>query len=262
MALKELLGVAVIVLNIFLQVSPMPSMIEGVKARQIKSMTISYFIVGITQGLFWIAYGIKIKDIVVYGQNITCYLLFSIYMNMIIYVRQEKKLYLLTNIPLCMLLLLAIFYVPTKFCVVIGSIITICWQSTNIENIRNVLASKDAGFINPLVSWVSWVCFCCYWNYCLLIFDYIMFIPYFIAWVINSINLFAYFWANGKISNDNVIIKLIMKCFCVEYNGGGLLDSIGDKDAKFYIDLDSGTTNLPNASAKENFLKNMDRLNN
>ena len=112
MALKEILGLLGSILNISLQLSPMPAIYEGFKKMEIKSMTISYFVVGIIQGIFWIGYGLNISDIVVYGPNITIYILFTIYLNVVIYVKSKFNLFYLTNIPLAILCIISCSFFP------------------------------------------------------------------------------------------------------------------------------------------------------
>ena len=79
MGIKEILGLLGSILNISLQLSPMPEIINGFKKMDIKNLTISYFVVGITQGIFWIGYGLNISDIVVYGPNITIYIIHNLF---------------------------------------------------------------------------------------------------------------------------------------------------------------------------------------
>ena len=80
----------------------------------IKNLTISYFVVGITQGIFWIGYGLNISDIVVYGPNITIYILFTIYLNVVIYVKARYNLFYITNIPLAILCYFSCSYFPSS----------------------------------------------------------------------------------------------------------------------------------------------------
>ena len=103
MLIKEILGLIGSILNISLQLSPMPEIINAFKKMEIKNLTISYFVVGITQGIFWIGYGLNISDIVVYGPNITIYILFTTYLNVVIYIKARYNLFYLTNIPLAIL---------------------------------------------------------------------------------------------------------------------------------------------------------------
>jgi hypothetical protein len=207
MALKELLGLIGSILNISLQLSPMPGIIEGYKKMDIKSLTISYFVVGIIQGIFWIGYGLNISDIVVYGPNITIYILFSIYLNVTIYVKGKYNLFYMTNIPLAILCFISCSFFPASVNVINATIVSIFWQTTNVETMRLALKNYDSAYINILLSVVTFSCFVIMSIYSLLIHAYIMFIPYFYGSILNFINIYIYYWAERKIAKDDCFIQ-------------------------------------------------------
>ena len=190
MAIKEILGLLGSILNISLQLSPMPEIINGLKKMDIKNLTISYFVVGITQGIFWIGYGLNISDIVVYGPNITIYLLFTIYLNITIYVKSRYHLFYLTNIPLAILCFLSCRYFTESINVVSATIVSMFWQTTNLETMRLALKYHDSAYINLLLSIVTFCCFVIMSIYSLMIKAYVMFIPYFYGSILNFINIY------------------------------------------------------------------------
>jgi hypothetical protein len=210
MAIKEILGLLGSILNISLQLSPMPEIINGLKKMDIKNLTISYFVVGITQGIFWIGYGLNISDIVVYGPNITIYLLFTIYLNITIYVKSRYHLFYLTNIPLAILCFLSCRYFTESINVVSATIVSMFWQTTNLETMRLALTYHDSAYINLLLSIVTFCCFVIMSIYSLMIKAYVMFIPYFYGSILNFINIYIYAWCLNKINQNNwFILKII-----------------------------------------------------
>jgi hypothetical protein len=210
MAIKEILGLLGSILNISLQLSPMPEIINGLKKMDIKNLTISYFVVGITQGIFWIGYGLNISDIVVYGPNITIYLLFTIYLNITIYVKSRYHLFYLTNIPLAILCFLSCRYFTESINVVSATIVSMFWQTTNLETMRLALTYHDSAYINLLLSIVTFCCFVIMSIYSLMIEAYVMFIPYFYGSILNFINIYIYAWCLNKINQNNwFILKII-----------------------------------------------------
>ena len=209
MAIKEILGLLGSILNISLQLSPMPGVIEGYKKMDIKNLTISYFVVGIVQGIFWIGYGLNISDIVVYGPNITIYILFSIYLNVVIYIKYRYNLFYLTNIPLAILCFFSCKYLPEIVNVVGATIVSCFWQTTNVETMRLALKYYDSAYINLLLSIVTFSCFVIMSIYSLLIGAYIMFIPYFYGSILNFINIYIYYWAERKLQKDDCFIQKI-----------------------------------------------------
>ena len=210
MGIKEILGLLGSILNISLQLSPMPEIINGFKKMDIKNLTISYFVVGITQGIFWIGYGLNISDIVVYGPNITIYLLFTIYLNITIYVKSRYHLFYLTNIPLAILCFLSCRYFTESINVVSATIVSMFWQTTNLETMRLALKYHDSAYINLLLSIVTFFCFVIMSIYSLMIKAYVMFIPYFYGSILNFINIYIYAWCLNKINQNNwFILKII-----------------------------------------------------
>ena len=210
MSIKEILGLLGSILNISLQLSPMPEIINAFKKMEIKNLTISYFVVGITQGIFWIGYGLNISDIVVYGPNITIYLLFTIYLNITIYVKSRYHLFYLTNIPLAILCFLSCRYFTESINVVSATIVSMFWQTTNLETMRLALKYHDSAYINLLLSIVTFCCFVIMSIYSLMIEAYVMFIPYFYGSILNFINIYIYAWCLNKINQNNwFILKII-----------------------------------------------------
>ena len=188
----------------------MPEIINGLKKMDIKNLTISYFVVGITQGIFWIGYGLNISDIVVYGPNITIYLLFTIYLNITIYVKSRYHLFYLTNIPLAILCFLSCRYFTESINVVSATIVSMFWQTTNLETMRLALTYHDSAYINLLLSIVTFCCFVIMSIYSLMIKAYVMFIPYFYGSILNFINIYIYAWCLNKINQNNwFILKII-----------------------------------------------------
>ena len=206
MSIKEILGLLGSILNISLQLSPMPEIINAFKKMEIKNLTISYFVVGITQGIFWIGYGLNISDIVVYGPNITIYFLFTIYLNVVIYIKARYNLFYLTNIPLAILCFFCCRYFPSSINVVSATVVSIFWQTTNIETMKLALKYKDSAYINLLLSIVTFSCFVIMWIYSLMIEAYVMFIPYFYGSILNFINIYIYLWCLEKIKENDCLI--------------------------------------------------------
>ena len=218
MGIKEILGLLGSILNISLQLSPMPEIINGFKRMDIKNLTISYFVVGITQGIFWIGYGLNISDIVVYGPNITIYFLFTIYLNVTIYVKARYNLFFLTNIPLAILCYFSCSYFPSSINVVSATIVSIFWQTTNLETMKLALGFHDSAYINLLLSIVTFSCFVIMAIYSLLIEAYVMFIPYAYGANLNFVNIYIYYYCLNKSSKDDCFIKNLKIILKVDNN--------------------------------------------
>ena len=113
----------------------------------------------------------------------------------------------MTNIPLACLCFVSCKFLPEIVNVVGATIVSIFWQTTNVETMRLALKYYDSAYINLLLSIVTFSCFVIMSLYSLLIKAYIMFIPYFYGSILNFINIYIYYWAEKKIKKDDCLIE-------------------------------------------------------
>ena len=214
MGIKDIIGFLASATSILLQLSPLPEVINALRIRDIKNLTISYFMGGIGQTLFWIGYGVCINDMYVLIPNITLAFLFGFYMNSVIYIKKQYNLFYILNPIIIIGVYLILKFCPEHLCDSMATIISIIWQSTNSLTMRLALKYRDPAYINLLVSFVSWTNMGLFWIYSLMIGAYIMFIPNIYGFSINSINMYLYFWACGYFAESNCfinILKIILK---------------------------------------------------
>jgi len=209
MAIKTLLGTIAMTFSISLQIGPIPGMIEGFRKGDVKNMTISYFMTGIIQTLFWLGYGVCIKDLYVSLPSLTMLVLFGIYLNTLLYIKKKYNLFIILDSSIAMLTFIILKYLPEHACDTTATIISLVWQTTNAETIRLALKYYSQDYINLLLSWISFFCFTTYWIYSLMIDAYIMFIPNFYGCIINTINLYLYYWAGGYINKENYLVSIL-----------------------------------------------------
>ena len=211
MNLKFYIGIIATTFSLFLQISPIPGMIEGFRKGDIKSMTIGYFVAGITQACLWIGYGACLKDFFVYFPNLTCATLFLIYLNMLIYVKKKYNLFYILNPILFFELFIILKFFPEHVCDSSACILFFVWQSTNTETIRLALKYCSRDYINPQLSFVSFLCFSFGSFYSLLIKAYIMLIPNLFGILMNITNIFLYYWAGGYFEKENIFVNILSK---------------------------------------------------
>ena len=240
MLLAQFIGSIGCLIGFGLQLSPIPAVIEGLRAMEIKSMTTTYFIIGIIQAILWLGFGLKIHDIIVYGPNVTCFVLFSIYLNIIIYIQKKYALFYQANLSFYILLYIVIKYFPTHACDSIASIICIAWQTANLETMKNALKFKDQAYINKLLSYISFVSFGFGATYSLFISAYIMLIPNIYGSLLNLTNLYIWYWAGGAFKDDSLVITILK--IILRINGNVLEERLTNSSKKFEcIDvIDSG----------------------
>ena len=216
MEIKAFIGTANLVLLFILQVSPIPGMIEGCRKGDIKSMTIGYFLAGITQNCFWLGYGLCLHDFFVYFPNIPGTTLFTIFLNMLIYVKKKYNYFFLLNAFIIFEYITVISFFPEKVCVTSATILSFIWQTTNLETIRLAIRYHSQEYINPLLSFISFLAFLTSCTYSIMIKAYIMFLPYFYGLCINFINLYLYLWAGGFFNKDSSLVYYLSKILKTE----------------------------------------------
>ena len=109
-------------------------------------------------------------------------------------------------------------YFPSSVNVVSATIVSIFWQTTNLETMKLALKYKDSAYINLLLSIVTFSCFVIMWIYSLMIEAYVMFIPYFYGSILNFINIYIYLWCLDKIKENDCFIQKINALLRVDNN--------------------------------------------
>ena len=240
MEIKAIIGTSNLILLFILQVSPIPGMIDGCRKGDIKSMTIGYFLAGITQNCFWFGYGLCLHDFFVYFPNVPGTILFTIFLNMLIYVKKKYN-YFLLNVFIVFELIIIVSFFPEKVCVTSATILSFIWQTTNLETIRLALRYHSQEYINPLLSFISFLAFLTSCIYSIMIRAFIMFLPNSYGLLINIINLYLYLWAGGFFDKDNSLVNYLSKILKIE----NIQDDVNSNKVDF------------NVVDKEQFLNNI-----
>lgn len=203
--LTKIIGVLANICGISLSFSPAPAIIEGLKTMEIKSLTNLYFIIAIVQGVFWMNFGLKRNDFLIYAPNIIGLTLFIGYLNCLFYIKKTYECFYY-NIG---------FVVQFIFCnlCLSGTINSICativqcfWQATTLETLKKALTFKDPSFINILLMYVSFTNFVLWILYGILSDALILSFVNTISGIFAFINIYIYFWAERKIPDDACLI--------------------------------------------------------
>jgi uncharacterized protein with PQ loop repeat len=221
--------------GIIFQITPIPTVYEGIKKGEIKNITLSYFIINYTSMTFWFNYGYTIKDFFVYALNIPGLFFFTIYINIYIYLHLEKNYFILINIFLFLLFSISYKILTPNLNILLGTIIGLISQTTTIPTMRSALLKKDSGFINISLMYV-FLFGCVDW----LIFGYLkkiylMVLSNFIQGIFAVTNIFIYFWANGNIIEDHIYILILKYLMNVNEKDEKSQKSKDNKEEKIQI---------------------------
>lgn len=216
-SLIGILGILGNIFAFFLQISPIPTIIKGLKEKEIKNLTLSYFLVALINTAFWFGFGFNENDKYIYIINASGLLFFLLYTNIKIYIDYLKIKYLiLFNIIYFIYLLFVVNCLSGKIDLFIGTIISCLWQGTTIPTMRQSLFNKDSSFVNFNVMIVSIINFFIWVLYGF--FDNVFLISFVngICFIFCFFNIYIYFWSLGKINNDSKLICFLKFIFCVD----------------------------------------------
>lgn len=201
--------------GLIFQLTPIPTIYNGLIDGEIKSITLSYFLINLINMTFWFCYGLKINDFFIYALNIPGIFLFTIYINIYIYLHLNKFFFLFINTSLFMLFLVSYKIFSYQLNIFFGTLVGLISQTTTIPTMRSALLKKDSGFINIdlmyvfLFGCVDWLIFGILKNIYLMVFSNL------IQGIFAITNIFIYLWAIGYIENEHLfilILKKIMSC--------------------------------------------------
>ena len=221
--------------GIIFQVTPIPTIYQGLIKGEIKSITLSYFLINFANMTFWFCYGFQIKDFFIYALNIPGIILFTIYINIYIYLHLNINFFLIINASLFILFSFAYKILSSKLNIFLGTLVGLISQTTTIPTMKAALIKKDSEFINIGLMYVS-LFGCVDW----LIFGYLkkiylMVLSNFIQGIFAVTNIFIYFWANGNIIEDHIYILILKYLMNVNEKDEKSQKSKDNKEEKIQI---------------------------
>ena len=136
---------------------------------------------------------------------------------MLFYINDQKKNYLMINIPLLILFIIAITILGELLNLYLAVIVACMWQSATVPTMKMALAKKDCSFVNILLCYVSFANFIVWILYGIMIGTYLMAFQNTVSASFMMMNIYIYFWATGVIKNDDDCgINLLRKMLRVD----------------------------------------------
>ena len=216
MELVGFVGSLAFLTSFCLMCGPLPSLYEGYKKMEAKSLTLEYLVIGCVQSFFWLAYGYKLDDFYTCLTNACCVTIFAFYMNALLYInRIMDKVYIYNGGVFAACFFISVI-LNGGMCLFFGSVFSSLWHFTMLKTMKQALSIKDASFINLPVSVVSLANFFAWWVYSLLTENYLMTVPNTVGIIMWSLNLVIYAWANLHVSHDFIVIKLLCTALSIE----------------------------------------------
>ena len=213
-SLIGILGILGNIFSFFLQISPLHTIIKGLKEKEIKNLTLSYFIVALFNSVFWFGFGFNENDKYIYIINGSGIIFFLFYAISKIYVDYSQIYYIIFFLLFYFsFFILIVKYLSAKTDIFIATIISCLWQCTTIPTMRQSLYRKDASFVNIIVMTISIINFFIWILYG--IFDNVFLISFVnsICFIFCFFNIYIYFWSLGKIEHDSKLISILKFIF-------------------------------------------------
>jgi uncharacterized protein with PQ loop repeat len=198
--------------------SPIPTVIEGFRSKEIKNLSLEYFVTALISCSLWTIFGIKNQYYPVYicnGLGMVCNF---IYMNVYYYIENRIKELMRYSAIFIVGCVLFYFLLPKLVIGFLALLINTCWHLTSIIKMKNALYTKNRDHINLNVVYLSFF-FCLDFSiYSLLEKNYFLFIPNLIGIFLWGVNLIIYYWVNGDIADNSIIITTCFKVLGISRN--------------------------------------------
>jgi uncharacterized protein with PQ loop repeat len=213
-ALANFCGFVGTLLGIVFFLSPAPSMIEGLKTKILKDVSIIFLIVQGFQCSLWFIYGYKISDYKIISCNFVGLIATVTYISIYLYINEQHKeiTFAIGGYGIGNIALYIFFTVPVLSVLVI--IVGFVFFTTFFIKIRETLATKDAGYTNNYILVAALLCGILWLVYGAVMELTSVWLTNGYLLVINIISVIVLLNTKGYISDDSPVIttlKLVLR---------------------------------------------------
>jgi hypothetical protein len=217
-SLNNLFGFLASIMSLTFTLTPMITMIEGLKAKQIKNISIIYLKVQCVMFTCWFLLGVNLSDKSLSVTNGLGVIIDITMIGMYYYIyNMYKEIFIYSGI---LIIINPIFYVLFNATIleIIACVLGLLVISSMYIKIREALATKDGGFVNiPLLLGgfgcaLTWEVYGLMNGYAAVIIcnTYLMFTVF--------VNMFVYYWAIGYFDDKNIVLVALKMILRVDDN--------------------------------------------
>jgi uncharacterized protein with PQ loop repeat len=208
-SLNNLFGFLGTIMSIAFSLSPMQTMLESLKTKQIKNISVVFLKVQSTMFICWFLLGIKISDTSLAISNGVGLILNLFYIGIFYYVHNKyNEIFIYCGLFIALNPLFYVLFNATILEIMAG-ILNMSVAASMYIKIREALATKDSGFVNiPLLFGgfgcaVTWDIYGLMNGYVAVVIctSFLMFTVF--------VNAFVYFWAIGYFEDNNFVINIL-----------------------------------------------------
>jgi hypothetical protein len=214
--ISAILGLVATSLQVVFMVAPATSLLQGLKTRQVKDISIIYLIAQAVISSFWMIYGMKLKYNNMILPNVICLALDFIFISMYFYILDQFKEIIVSLSSIVILNIVLYLFVKIQLLDLLCLVLTTVYIATMYITIRETLATKDPSYTN-LTLCISAICYASLWMIYGVINNVLS------LWLVNlfmvltgSINLYIYFWTKGYLKDNDFIIQVLKKILRIQ----------------------------------------------
>ena len=212
----DILGSAGMVVSFIVILSPLPSVIEGLKKNNLKSLSSSYLTCAVVNSILWGIYGIKLNEFAMYMTNIFSSTVFMFYLCCLLIINDQAIRIIPYALGSSLMSYLIYLFIEKEIVGLIAFLISSIWMITSIEKMREALLERNSKFINLPVILSSMIGNFIWIIYGSMLRNFFIIFPNTLGLILYCFNIFIYLWVTNLIVEKNVLIKIIKLIFMVQ----------------------------------------------
>jgi solute carrier family 50 protein (sugar transporter) len=211
----DILGTAGMFVSFIMLVSPLPSVLEGLRKMEFKSLSQSYLICAMGNSILWAVYGFKLNEFAMYLTNTFAFLLFLFYYNSTLWINSQGNRILPSSLFSFIVSYAFYTYFPKEMVGFLAFLMSSIWMLSSIEKMREAILERSAKFINLPVVLSSMTGNLIWVIYGTLLSNFYIIFPNTLGLVLYLFNIIIYFWVMNYLSEKNGIITVLKTAFLV-----------------------------------------------
>lgn len=204
------------ILTFGLTLSPLKSIIEGLKTMTIKNISPVYLQLGIVNALLWSIYGLKLSLPPAYAANLFTLFFFTFYLNAYYYIVNERTNMIIYSSITVALFILVYTILSVSLIGFLSSVLATIFYLSILIKLKESMEKRSNEYLNMMIITASWLASIFWTIFGLMLFDIYIYGPNSLGIIIFGLNYVVYYWNLGKIKEDNFLIELLKKILRVE----------------------------------------------
>ena len=209
----DIFGSAGMLVSFIMLISPLPSVLEGLRKMEFKSLSQSYLICAMGNSILWAVYGFKLNEFPMYLTNTFAFILFLFYYNSTLWINSQANRIIPSTIFSPLVFYAFYVYFPKEIVGFLAFLMSSIWMLSSIEKMREAILERSSKFINMPVVLSSMTGSLMGVIYGSLLKNFYVIFPNTLGLVLYLFNVMIYFWIMNYIPDKNMFINLLKIAF-------------------------------------------------